>query len=374
MQCKKCRKEFDDTFKFCPHCGAAATVKRRAIKRVNGTGTVYKRSDIKTNPWIAVTPAKRDLFGEQKRQIIGHYPTAQAARDALEDFRRNPTTKLNITVEQVYKEWSMIRYKGMTKSTRESYSGAWIKLNDIYNIKFKDLRTAQMQSVINKLTEKYSISALQKVKLLLGQLYQYAMQNDIVNKNYAEFIVLPKSTTAVKDCFTDIDIEKIKQAAQAGIKYADLILIMCYTGHRINEFLSLTNFNVISDNGMMFFVGGNKTAAGKNKVVPISPIIQKYVQKWIDKNGEVIFCNENGKRWKTQTFREVVYYPTIEKIGLPRLTPHATRRTFSTRLAAAGVRQDEIIKMIGHTDYDVDIKNYINPENKTLFEAIKKMS
>lgn len=373
MRCKKCNKIFDDEFKFCPYCGASSAVKRRSIKRVNGTGTVYKRSDLKTNPWVAVTPANRDLFGEQKRQIIGHYPTAQAARDALEDFRRNPTTKLNITVEELYKEWSLIRYRDMTKSTKESYSGAWIKLKDIYDIKFKELRTAQMQNIINQLVEKYSISALQKVKLLLGQLYQYAMQNDIVSKNYAEFIVLPKASKTVKDCFTDLDIQKLKSAADS-VKYADLILIMCYTGHRISEFLSLTRFDVITDDDMMFLRGGNKTAAGKNKVVPVSPVIKKYVDKWLDKNGETIFCRDDGKPYSTKYFREKCYYPALEAVRLPKLSPHATRRTFSTRLAAAGVREDEIIKMMGHTDYNIDIDAYINPEQKTLYEAIKKLS
>lgn len=375
MQCKKCRKEFDDTFKFCPHCGAAAMVKRRAIKRVNGTGTVYKRTDVKSNPWVAVTPAKKDLFGEQKRQIIGHYPTAQAARDALEDFRRNPTTKLNITVEQVYKEWSRIKFRTVGAKQVEAYTISFKKLSDLYDVKFRELRTAQMQSIIDDLSVDYSLSALQKIKVLLGQLYQYAMQNDIVNKNYAEFIVLPKEVKSVKPCFTAAEVDKLKRAAENDtVEYADMVLIMCYTGHRIGEFLTLKKSDVIYDGDMIFLRGGNKTAAGRNKVVPVSPIIKQYVERYINRNGKTLFCDNSGNAFTVGNFRNRYYYRVLEKLNLPKLSPHATRRTFSTRLAAAGVREEEVAKMMGHTDYGMDIEAYINPENKTLFEAIKKLS
>lgn len=374
MRCKKCGKLFDDAFKFCPYCGASAAVKRRQIKRANGSGTIFKRSDVKSKPWVAMTPAVRDEYGVLKQQTIGNFSTAQEAKDALENFRQNPTTRINITVSQIYAEWQELKFRTVGDKQREAYELSWKKLKDIYNIKFKELRTAQMQRIVDSLAESYSLSALQKIKVLLGQLYQYAMQNDIVNKNYADFIILPKESKQVKACFGDLDIEKLKQAAQHETPNADLILIMCYTGHRIGEFLSLTRFDVIIDNDMMFLRGGNKTTAGKNKVVPVSPVIRKYVNKWLSKNGETIFCRDDGKPYSAKYFREKCYYPALEAVGLPKLSPHATRRTFSTRLAAAGVREDEIIKMMGHTDYSVDVDSYINPEQKTLFEAIKKLS
>lgn len=375
MKCKKCNKEYDDSFKFCPHCGASAKVARRNVKRANGQGTIYKRSDIKSTPWEAVAPAQRVIKNGQiviQRQIIGHYKTATEAREALEQFRLNPTTKLDITVEQVYTEWSKTKFRNVGEKQIEAYENSYKKLSKIYKTKMRDLRTGDMQRIIDDNLH-LSVSALQKIKVLLGQLCQYSLKNDIINKNYAEFIELPKEIKTVKDCFTDLDIEKLKQTAGI-VPYADLILIMCYTGHRIGEFLSLTRFNVVNDGEMMFLQGGNKTDAGKNKLVPVSPVIREYVDKWISKDGDTIFCNTQNKQFAVKYFREKIYYPTLEKVGLPKLPPHATRRTFSTRLAAAGVREDEIIKMMGHTDYSVDVQSYINPEQKTLYNAICKMS
>lgn len=120
------------------------------------------------------------------------------------------------------------------------------------------------------------------------------MQNDIVIKNYATFVTLPKAETKEKVPFSDLDLQRIDAAAKAGIMYADLILIMCYTGWRINEFLALTPFSWNSTNHTLR--GGEKTEAGKNRVVPVSDKIMPYLQKWLDKGGPTIVCHEyNGK-------------------------------------------------------------------------------
>lgn len=376
MRCKRCSKEFSDDYKFCPYCGTSATIRRRQTKRPNGSGTVFYNKRYKAKPWFVKAPATKTIDGKYENRIIGRYATKLEAIKALSEYIVNPynVKKSSLTVESIYNDWKKTKFKNIGIKQKQAYELSFKKLTPIYNTVFKELRTADMQAIIDKLSPKYSLSALQKIKVLLGQLYQYAMQNDIVNKNYAEFIVLPKEIKKVKPCFTSDEVKRIKTAAANGVKNSDLILIMCYTGHRIGEFLSLTKADTFTDGDMMFLRGGNKTEAGMNKVVPVSPIIRPYVEKWLAKGGETIFCKDNGKPFNIKHFRESVYYPTLEALNLPKLTPHATRRTFSTRLAAAGVREEEVAKMMGHTDYGMDINAYINPENKTLFEAIKKLS
>lgn len=151
---------------------------------------------------------------------------------------------------------------------------------------------------------------------------------------------------------------------------------MCYLNFRLSEFLELTKDNFyISETKIPLFVGGKKTEAGTNRLVPIHPNIEKIVTKCIAKNGETIFCDENGKAMDNNKFRRNCFYPALDALGLPRtLTPQSCRRTFSTRMSAAGARQEDIIALMGHTDFAVDINHYINQETDTLYNAIKKMS
>jgi integrase/recombinase XerD len=390
-KCKKCKKELSDDWLFCPWCGKKQTSSpRKTIKRENRTGSVYKRSDLKNRPWVAATPTKQ---GSQP-QIIGHYETAQAAKDALDEYRRAPTTKLNITLKQVYEEWKPVKMREKSQKLIYGYDESFDKLSCLHDIKFRELRTAQMQKIIDdlqrerpKLDKKgnprikdgkpqfwppMSYSGLAKIKVLLGLLYQYAKENDIVNKNYAEFLMLPKKPKGVKDCFNDIEMKKIENAV-GKVPFADCVYFMCYTGLRITEFLMLNKFSVHRVNNVCALYGGIKTEAGENKIVPVHHKIQNILDEWLAKNGETIFCRPGGTPYSANYFRTSCYYPALEEIGVRRLTPHATRRTCATMMSTANVREEDFIAMMGHADFTVDIDSYIRQSAEKLSASMEKV-
>jgi Site-specific recombinase XerD len=393
--CKKCDKELRNDFVYCPWCGQdqrKSVRKRREIKRENQTGSVFKRSDRKNRQRVALTP--------KTQQIIGHYETTQQAKDALDEYRRNPTDRLNITVKELRDEWEPLGYKGKSKQLKDCYNAAWRKLEPLYGLKFRELRTAQMQQIIEEwqkerplldkdgkqvikddkpqIVKPQSYSSLSKIKILLGLLYQYAMQNDIVNKNYAEFLVLPKKEAGVKDCFNEMELKKIENAAFGTndvkkVPFADCIYVMCYTGPRIAEFLTLNKFSVHEKDGVCALYGGIKTDAGKNKVVPVHHKIKPILEEWLAQDGQTVFCRPDGTPYPAKYFREKCFYPALEKIGVRELTPHATRRTFATLMSAANVREEDFIAMMGHTEYSVDIESYIFQSAEKLSKSIEKI-
>ena len=161
-----------------------------------------------------------------------------------------------------------------------------------------------------------------------------------LTNNDAEFIKLPKKNETSKSRFTDMQLEKLRQNIGI-IPYADYIFAMCYLNFRISEFLELTTDSYhVSESGIPVFIRGKKTEAGTDRLVPIHPKIQSIVQNCISKNGETIFCDENGKSLTPDHFRKQCFYPAIQALGFPDdLTPHSCRRTFSTRMSAAGARQ-----------------------------------
>ena len=368
---KRCRAEIDDGYKFCPYCGKAQEPqKRRSARRGNGSGSVYKRADLKARPWVAVTPAVWDEDGKRTTQVIGYYATAQEATDAIESYRKHPTTRLNITTEKLFAEWSAIAYKDISKQTKDNYDAAWKKLSQLKGSSFRELRTAQLQEQIDRVSD-MSFSTLSKVKALLTQMYDYAVQNDIIDKNYAKFIRLPKKEKTIKDCFSDLELKKIEQAVGI-IPWADVILMMCYTGFRVTEFLTLTQHCYDRQAGTL--TGGLKTDAGRDRVVPVHHKIKPLLEDWIEKGGDTIICRDDGSPMNANYFRKYKYYPTLEAIGVRKLSPHATRHTFATRLATAGVRAEDIQALAGHEDYSMTANVYIHKDVDALRRAVESMA
>ena len=222
-----------------------------------------------------------------------------------------------------------------------------------------------------------SYSSLHDIKVLCGLLCKYAMKNNIIYKDWALLLDLPKNVGGVKDCFDELERKKIEDAAfgtgQGKVPFADCILFLCYTGLRITEFCKLNRFSVHKQDGVCALYGGIKTDAGKNKVVPVHHKIQPILDEWLDKGGQTIFCRPDGRSYSSKYFREKCYYPALEKIGVRRLSPHACRRTCATMMSAAGVQEEDFIAIMGHADFQVDIDSYIFQTAEKLAPAVEKM-
>ena len=71
-------------------------------------------------------------------------------------------------------------------------------------------------------------------------------------------------------------------------------------------------------------------------------------------------------------FRNQWYYPTLEALGLPRLTPHATRHTFASMLYRNGIDKWGIQKLMGQVS-DAATKRYTHIEMAQLKDAVNSI-
>lgn len=340
------------------------------MKNANGDGSVYKLSGRRRKPWVAAVTMGM-VSGKQVRHILGTYETKKEANAALAKHRVNPVSSMiNITLGELYEEWSDAKYEKLTKATADNYRAAWNYLSQHSKVQMKDLRTLHMQKVIDTChKEGMSKSSLQKIRTLCGLLCNFAVENDIVVKNYAEFLELPKTEKVAKGRFNDLEIRKIEQS---NLPWADTILILIYTGMRVNEMLGLTRFNIDLDR-QLITGGGIKTDAGKSRVIPIHPKLMPIIKKWYDKGGEKLICDNQGKAIKINRYRNSMYYPVLKELGLPKLTPHCCRHTFGSIMAEAGVDTISIQQIIGHSDYNTTANIYTKLDTETLKKAINKL-
>ena len=275
--------------------------------------------------------------------------------------------KDDVTLSEVYDEWSSDAFKHISSSLQSNYKSAYKEMSTLHKTKFIDIRTAHLQRIVDSMEK--SRSSKQKVKILCGLLYKYAMQNDICNKNYAEFIRLGKNEKSEKAIFTDAEIKTLTD--NASIEHVDTILILIYTGMRIGEMLSLTKFSIDLDAATI--TGGLKTDAGKNRIIPISPKVMQYIKGRYDKSVGPLFSIDGKNAIKYDYYINQIYYPLLEKLGLPRKTPHTARHTCATLLARSGADTLAIQQVLGHTQYSFTADTYTHTDVDFLREAVKKL-
>ena len=160
---------------------------------------------------------------------------------------------------------------------------------------------------------------------------------------------------------------------------------MIYTGLRIGEVSAILPENVHIDEG--YIIGGEKTEAGRDRVIPLPPNvpeIARFVREWLTAPDGSPFGVP------TDSLRQYWFYPLLAELGMidppvynpktrkqeyksPRLTPHCCRHTFASRAAAAGMRPDDLQKIIGHADYATTADIYVHQNVDTLIAAMSRI-
>ncbi|MCM1365573.1 MAG: tyrosine-type recombinase/integrase [Faecalibacterium sp.] len=344
------------------------------MRSSNGMGTITKRKGV-TKPYLVYGTAV-NVNGVMKRPYLGSYRTRKEAEQRRMEYYANPNiTRTELTFQQVYDDYrKTLKYTELSKSSKSCYSAAYKKSFKLHGIKFSNLRTAQMQEVITDIyNDGKSEATMHKAKNLYLLLYRYAIQNDIVNKNYASYIIIPKVEREKKRALTDIEIQKIKNHAFNGNIAAQWTLYLMYSGWRISEMLDLTRFSYDDEN--QTFTGGSKTEAGKNRIVPVHPTVQWIVENQLSKNGDTVFCMKNGKKMTADYFRKKMFYPMLEELNIDSsITPHSMRHTFSTLLKRNGADDFYRKRLLGHSSGNVTDDVYTHADInglKTTIELLK---
>lgn len=379
MLCIKCKKEIPDGSAYCNHCGKKQVPdKRKTRKRPSGTGTIKKDARNPKRPWIASAPATRHGMG---RVYLGAYPTYKEAQSAIEAYIREGRPELyGATVAEIYRLWSETHFKRVSDSAISLYTSMWKRFEPLYTMKMADVRTEHFQQIVNNCTSK---SAADTVKALAVMLCRYAMQNDVLSKNYAEFVKPPKFERKEKLIFSREQIAELWK--HTGDMRVQVILVLIYTGMRIGELAALKQSDMHLDDG--FIVCGEKTDAGRNRIVPLPkqiPELADFLRSWMQDE------KKTPLGVSVKHLRDTYFYGALIDYGLAtgtydkkskryvldgenHLTPHSTRHTFASLCASAGMQPKNLQKIIGHANFTTTADVYIHKDFTELVEEMAKI-
>ena len=339
------------------------------MRNENGFGSIVcldKTGKKRRKPWaVRITTGWRG--GRQQRKYIGYYCTQTDALLALAEYHKNG---LNIdlsklTLDEVWELWmARVEKKNLSDSAMRAHKSVYSRLGNLLKMPMKDIKTAHLQDWMDSLDVKPGTKG--KFKSTMSQVFEYAGQNDIVTKNYAKFIEINEKIEKTGSIFTDDEIKLLWDNVEDDLVQELLILI--YTGMRIGEMLMISRENINFEEG--YIVGGNKTEAGKGRVIPLHNRILPLVKQQLGDNKWLVQSNRGvAMSYKNASLR---FKQVFDKFGFKHKI-HDTRKTAVSLMHTSGIPMETIRVIVGHSGKGVTEKVYLYKEPKELVEVINTM-
>lgn len=375
-----------------PRSESRKRTKAKRMRLPNGFGQI---SEIKgrrlRKPFRAMVTVGKT---EEGRPIVktlkpeGYFRTYNEAYAALVEYNKSPyDLEPSITIAEFYAKW--------TKEVEisKNVASAWNFCSNVKGLRLKEIRARHIKEVIENGEYSDSTGKIHKttpwiktqIKTLFTQMLNYALQFEMVDRNYAKDVLINKedmrvatSTQNEHIIFTDEEIEILW--ANIDMPYVRLVLIQIYTGFRPQELGLVERANC--DFETWTLVGGIKTEAGIMRPVPVHEKIKELVK------AERELSTKAGSKYlficydtKDKTNIDLTYskysdrfQKIIRKLKLnPNHRAHDPRKTFVTLAKKYNVDEYAIKRIVGHKIKDVTENVYTEREVKWLHEEISKI-
>lgn len=185
------------------------------MRRANGTGSVTRLSGNRRRPYV-VKVSQRDRYGFVVQKNLGYYEKAAEAQLALEEYNRArsagaaPTAdKLSLTVGQVFEHWKEREYRKLKPASIASHNAAWNKrVSRFKNRKIRDMGLDDWQALLDEDEDAgLSQSSINNDALLMKALCAFAMERDILGKDYTKYLDIPSVGAKKKrDALNDLQL------------------------------------------------------------------------------------------------------------------------------------------------------------------------
>lgn len=411
IKCPECELQVSDKAIVCPHCGyvlvpnkvvkvASRNKKRRKLPHGFGQITKINKQYLR-KPYRAMVTVGKDPNGKPIQKPLKpetYFETYNEAYEALVEYNKNPyDLDADMTVKDLYVKWFEDSFKNVSSAYTRTITSSWAYCSSIYTMRVKDVRPRHIKGCMeegfrigttgSKKGEKIypSSGTKSRIKSLFNIMFDYALEHEIVQTNYARAFEL--SSDVIKDIekskrnhipFTE-DEMKVLWKNVGKTPFVDWIVIQCYMGWRPQELATIRLDEVNLEEWYM--IAGMKTDAGRQRIVPIHSKIKDLVKDNYDKAlalGSEYLFNDKGQTHSgslKMTYDKYAhrFKKVIGALGLnSEHRPHDPRMTFITRGKRAGMDEYALKEMIGHTVRDITESVYTVRDVEWLREDIEK--
>lgn len=346
----------------------------------NGYGSVIKLGGNRRKKFavrisrIEVNNEKQEV--KRKFKYIAYFEKREAALKFLAEYNAGNPVKEHqkytdvLTFAELYDKWKDYRKSlktTLSASTWKNYDIAFNHLEDLHCRKISSIRPSEIQECLNKWNTK-SKTTVSSLRAVLRAVYGYAMMEKLVDEDPLPYLVFEykEQTKSIHSRFSDEEIQKLWDNLYE-VNNVDIILIFIYTGLRPSELLNITTDHVHLDE--LYMVGGMKTEAGYNRIIPLHNKIVPLIRNRYNPDKKYLINNKFGNHFTYGTYVNGNFDTVMKKLGMKH-SPHDGRYTFAALADNAGMNEVCQKIIMGHVVPDQDGKDFKTGSNENITKGV----
>ena len=157
----------------------------------------------------------------------------------------------------------------------------------------------------------------------------------------------------------DVDLliqQASKRLGAEGVRDAAMLRLLCATGMRVTELVSLDLEDIVLESGLIRCTGRH----GRRRDLPIEGEVVRTLQTYLERSRpqlvrsdhatEAMFLNHRGRRLTRQGFWLIMKAMTRNSGLATEVTPHTLRHSFAAHRLRDGLELDRLRELLGHAN------------------------
>lgn len=257
--------------------------------------------------------------------------------------------------------------------------------DDLMDMELAAIKPMHLQGFVNKFSEGFSKSYMDKMRVLLHGVFSAAVDNELIARDPSAKLRIPQVIEKPRESFTEDEVQKIVTFAMQhrSPRIAIAVILLLFTGLRRGELLGLkwndiTNETLTVNRSVFLEHGTPRVEEFKAKTtkslrtVPLIPEVAHLVHT-LPSKGEFIFGTSSNNLWHPRNFSRDYnnFFKALRKEypEVRRLSTHCCRHSFATLTLASGADVRIVQELLGHTDINTTAR-YTYPDMNTMQIAV----
>ena len=249
------------------------------------------------------------------------------------------------------------RIEGCSEKTLNYYQKTIADLlsaidKEVMHITTEDLRTYLTDYQNSKKISKVTVD---NVRRILSSFYSWLEDEDYILKSPVRRIHKVKTTSTVKETYTDEALEQMRDSC-SELRDLAMIDMLASTGMRVGEMVLLNRADIdFSERECVVLGKGNKQRIvyfdARTKIH-----LQNYLASRIDDNDALFVSLRSPHRRLTIGGIEVRIRELGKSLGMNKVHPHKFRRTLATVAIDKGMPIEQLQHLLGHKRIDTTLQ------------------